>query len=675
LLPWVFAAKTTASGLIALLVAFTFDLDQPQWALLSVFIVAQPQSGMVLAKSFYRVVGTLIGAAVALLFVGLFAQERVLFLGALALWIGASTFGSQYAKNFAAYSFVLSGYTAAIVGIPGALDPGNAFYIATARVTEISLGIIATAAISHLVLPSALAASLWQVVDGAHAALGEYAAALCRGRDTAAMRAKLLGQALAIENLRASAIFEDREIRDRSDYLRRVVAALINFVVAARFASLTLDQLRGTGEPTEAEIDEAIATAGVAVREWRAGAIGAVGLSRGLIRARARLPLIPQLCRDRSAEDAATIRWVAVVGRLREFFAALTAYAEAHETLVSAAPPPASRPIGFTHANDPIGALWTGLRAALAILLVGWFWILVDWEHGPTAAILAAVATARLATMGPAVPIALGATLIFAVSSIPAFIVVEVLLPLASGFPAFCLVVAPMLFLCAFLMARKETMLIGFMSALLFASAGQFQNEMAYDPVGFVNTCIAAIFAAATAMVLWAIVAPATPEAARRRFVRVAGKALARIAAPRPRVGLAEFDTAMTEVLGQLQSTLHLDRPGDLAQFEAGLAVLGAGRALIRLRQEHASPATAAVEEDVARLAADRPPDWLDRTRRLADNAAAGCLAELREGGLGAGQAQAAARRIIAFTALPHDLERSKALLTDRHRGARSDAA
>jgi hypothetical protein len=42
--------RREASGLIALLVAFTFDLDQPQRALLTVFIVAQPQSGLVLAK-------------------------------------------------------------------------------------------------------------------------------------------------------------------------------------------------------------------------------------------------------------------------------------------------------------------------------------------------------------------------------------------------------------------------------------------------------------------------------------------------------------------------------------------------------------------------------------------------------------------------------------------------
>src|SRR5262249_46313226 len=153
--PWIFAAKTTASGLLALLIAFTFDLEQPKWALLTVFIVAQPQSGLVLAKSFYRIIGTIVGASVALTLVALF-EERTLFLGALAIWIFVCTYASKQSRNFAAYGFVLAGYTAAIVGIPGALDAGNAFYTAVARVTEISLGIMVTAAISHIVLPESL---------------------------------------------------------------------------------------------------------------------------------------------------------------------------------------------------------------------------------------------------------------------------------------------------------------------------------------------------------------------------------------------------------------------------------------------------------------------------------------------------------------------------------------
>src|SRR3954447_23440828 len=216
----IFATKTTAAALLALLVAFAANLDQPYWALLTVYIVSQPQqSGQVLAKSFHRVVGTVIGAAVALLFVGLFAQERVLFLGALALWIGLCAFGSQYARNFAAYSFVLSGYTAAIVGIPGALNAGDAFYIATGRVTEVCLGIIAAATVNRVVLPSSLGARLWRAVAGARETLADYAMVLHDPGGAAPLRAKLLGQAIAIENLRASAMFEDREIRDRNDRL------------------------------------------------------------------------------------------------------------------------------------------------------------------------------------------------------------------------------------------------------------------------------------------------------------------------------------------------------------------------------------------------------------------------------------------------------------------------
>ena len=118
----------------------------------------------------------------------------------------------------AAYSFVLSGYTVAIVGIPGALDPANAFYTATGRVTEISLGIIVAATVSHIVLPNSLPPRYGKRSPTLARGLADYAIALfSAGGPAAPLRAKLLGQAMEIENSRASAIFEDREIRDRSD--------------------------------------------------------------------------------------------------------------------------------------------------------------------------------------------------------------------------------------------------------------------------------------------------------------------------------------------------------------------------------------------------------------------------------------------------------------------------
>jgi uncharacterized membrane protein YccC len=671
----IFAAKTTASALIALLIAFTFDLDQPQWALLTVFIVAQPQSGLVFAKSFYRIIGTLIGACVALLLVALFAQERVLFLGALALWIGLCTFGFEYARNFTAYSFILSGYTAVIVGIPGALDAGNAFYIATARVTEISLGIIVMATVSHIVPLNSVAASLTQAIADARKGLADYAIALFSASDAAPLRAKLLSQAIAVENLRASAMFEDRDIRGRSNALRLLDAAFLRVVGVAQLLARRLDAFGRADASTKAGLDDVMAEAAVAIKAWRAAAIDTAAFSRRLLRARARLPTVWQLCRDPSALDEEAIRRIALIARLRDFLAALTAYAEVYEVFVSGKRL-APRGIGFAHADDPMGALWTGLRTALAVFFVSGFWILANWSHGSTAATLVAAATARLATVGPAVPIAVARTLIFSISIIPAFVLIEILLPLASGFEMFALVVAPMLFSCALLMAHKRTHLIGFFSAQLFASAGLFQNRMDYDPVDLINTSIAALVVASVAMLLWAIFAPTTPEAARHRFLRAARKALTRIATPRPSTQLTEFETAMSEGLDDLRRHLRPDRPDDITVFEAGIALLNAGRELIRVRDRASSCATTARKLEIVKLVGCQRAQWSNRARRRAQKAAVSCLAELREDALGTKQAHAAACKIVAFTAIRDELECGGALPTgQRHEGARSDAA
>src|SRR5580704_189699 len=56
-----FAVKTFAASLLALYIAFWAGLDHPRWSFLTVFVVSQPDSGLVLAKSFYRILGTIAG--------------------------------------------------------------------------------------------------------------------------------------------------------------------------------------------------------------------------------------------------------------------------------------------------------------------------------------------------------------------------------------------------------------------------------------------------------------------------------------------------------------------------------------------------------------------------------------------------------------------------------------
>ena len=88
---WIYLFKALAAALLALGVAMKLELPQPGSAMTTVFIVMQPQSGMVFAKSFYRICGTLVGLVVMLLLLGLFAQQPELFIVSTAIWIGVCT--------------------------------------------------------------------------------------------------------------------------------------------------------------------------------------------------------------------------------------------------------------------------------------------------------------------------------------------------------------------------------------------------------------------------------------------------------------------------------------------------------------------------------------------------------------------------------------------------------
>jgi uncharacterized membrane protein YccC len=156
----IFSLKTFGAALLALSIAFWLGLDDPRWSLLTVYVVSQPDSGLVIAKSFYRLLGTIGGVLITIALVFGLAQYGELFLAALGIWIGVCNFAARATRNFASYGIQLAGYTLAIVGIPAALNPAGAYPLILARVTEIALGIGCAALVSRLVWPSELAPKL-----------------------------------------------------------------------------------------------------------------------------------------------------------------------------------------------------------------------------------------------------------------------------------------------------------------------------------------------------------------------------------------------------------------------------------------------------------------------------------------------------------------------------------
>jgi uncharacterized membrane protein YccC len=70
---------------LALYLAFWIEPDNPVWAGTSAAIVCQPNLGASLRKGWYRMIGTLVGAVAILVPTACFPQDRMLFLGGLAL--------------------------------------------------------------------------------------------------------------------------------------------------------------------------------------------------------------------------------------------------------------------------------------------------------------------------------------------------------------------------------------------------------------------------------------------------------------------------------------------------------------------------------------------------------------------------------------------------------------
>src|SRR5208283_5034484 len=63
----IFPLKTFAAAALALVTALYLDMARPYWAFATVYIVSHPLAGATLSKAFYRVLGTAVGAVVAVL--------------------------------------------------------------------------------------------------------------------------------------------------------------------------------------------------------------------------------------------------------------------------------------------------------------------------------------------------------------------------------------------------------------------------------------------------------------------------------------------------------------------------------------------------------------------------------------------------------------------------------
>lgn len=246
-----FAARTLLAGLAAYLTASTLGLAEPQWALMTVYIVSQPLSGMVIAKSLYRLIGTLVGTGMAVGFIVVSAGDPYRLTVLMAVWLGLSTYLASLFRGFRSYGFVLAGYTAAIVGLLGWLVPEHGSEFALARCAEIALGIGFAALASIVLAPHTLGAELSTKLGEALAAVSAYAAdAMEADLDDAEFqrrRSAVIQQVLMLDTLRGHAFFDSMGVRAANRAIKRLIYDLLRSLSAAIAVHEQLRSLPGDG--------------------------------------------------------------------------------------------------------------------------------------------------------------------------------------------------------------------------------------------------------------------------------------------------------------------------------------------------------------------------------------------------------------------------------------------
>ncbi|WP_242111806.1 FUSC family protein [Luteimonas aquatica] len=617
---WLFVLRSLLIYCLTGWLAMRLELEQPSTAMMTTVIVMHRQSGMVLAKSFYRTLGTFAGAGAALLIMGLFPQQRELFLPALALWLGLCAGGATLYRNFKSYAFVLAGYTAAIVALPVVSHPTAVFDSAMARIAEVLLGLLVSGVISDVVFPSRMRDALraaartqfWGFVGFVRDSIGG-----AENRWTPTREAmekahlRFVREATTLEDLRSSVIFEDPDTRARSGRLRLFNQRFM--AVSTSFQSLhhLINRLIRGGNADVAQALIALyrpLAEALAVPEG--GEPDSQALLPGLSACVAALPARGRALRAAFARSAHADDFDTGAELVRRFAGELHAYVEVAASLRRPRPPAgAVETVRFARGNDLAGAGLATLRTVLVMLALSAFWIVTGWPSGATAMLLASILCALFATAPAPARLSLHLLGGFVLGTAVAYAAVFWLLPRVDGFALLAACIAPLFLFGAYMTTRPALAAVGLGYLMCLTTTMGLTNAMHYDPAGFLNNAIAQIASVGATVLAFQLLPPAAGSAWMRRRQLASLRGQVALAAQAPLPGLRHrFESVNRDLLQQVVAHTAPGSEASRALLAWALAVHETGRALIELRRDAAAlalpPAAAdAVAEALAAVA------------------------------------------------------------------------
>ncbi|WP_095055639.1 FUSC family protein [Pseudomonas sp. Irchel s3b2] len=597
---WVYIFKVLLAAFLTLWLAMRLELPQPRTAMITVFIVMQPQSGQVFAKSFYRFLGTLAGSAVMVALIALFAQNTELFLGSLAIWVGLCSAGAARYRNFRAYGFVLAGYTAAMVGLPALAHPDGAFMAAVWRVLEISLGILCSTLVSAAILPQTASAAMRNALYQRFGVFALFVTDGLRGRSRReafeANNVRFIAEAVGLEGLRSVTVFEDPHMRRRNGRLSRLNSEFMG--ITTRFNALhqLLERLRRSGaDHVVAAIKPGLRALAEVLDGFSGRALTSPDAARLAIALAAYKENLPARVRSLRAtfqesdpSDAEQLDFHTAYELLYRFVDDLHGYAQTHASLAVHSHERERWDEPFTPQTNWLASAASGIRAAFILVLLGSYWVATAWPSGATMTLIAA-ATVGLSAATPnpkrmAFQMACGTLL----GALIGFVEMFFIFPLIDGFPLLCVMLAPVIVVGAFLTSRPQYAGVGLGLLIFFSTGSVPDNLTVYNPYAFINDYIAMILGMLVCAAAGAIILPPNSSWLWRRLEQdLRGQVVYAISGKLK--GLASsFESRTRDLLHQAYG-LAAGQPQvqrDLLRWM--FVVLEVGHAIIELRKEQA---------------------------------------------------------------------------------------
>ncbi|WDD91853.1 FUSC family protein [Burkholderia sp. FERM BP-3421] len=519
-LVWLHLGKTVGAALLAMGIAMRCDLSQPRIAMTTVFVLMQPMSGMVFAKSFYRVIGTGVGLVAALVLGGLFAQQPELYMAGITLWVGGCIAAAVRNRHFRWYGYVLAGYTAALIGIPAVMTPNALFLSALTRAAEVAVGIFCSGAVSALVFPLSSSKALMRSLDARHAGFVDFAALTLSGRLERGVFerrfADFVDGIVGFEATRAFASFEDPRVRARSRRLARLNSEFMHASTRLHAFHQLLKRLRGGQSDNVmraiAPHVDTLASLLAALRaELERGPAKPTGAWLDLS---AFLAMLPRRARESrraieaTGEAAGVLDFDTAIELLYRFVDEFLGYTETYASLAQDSHVLEQSVTRYTVKTNAYFVGFTFLRTVVALGAMSAFWIASEWPSGGLAVVGAAIACA-LSSTAPRAPrfvaqMAAGAAL----ATLTGYLFVCHVYPNIDGFPLLCATLAPVLAFGAWLATRPGRSGYGIGFAVFFCLLAGPDNVIVYAPDVLVNNGLALVASMLAAALVFAVVFP-----------------------------------------------------------------------------------------------------------------------------------------------------------------------